>query len=165
LKDTNRYRVSRDFTFVLILAGPALLVTLANLINDILNRSITIRSGIILTTASIAITTSIFYFSTRNTIEYDDTNKVLYVVNSRNQPESQIPLKNIDKILFSIIGLGRGSYSYIIIYNDHKHSKQSIRLFPTPLSKDIDKIINDTKVENPNVIIRNRSLGVNEFFD
>jgi hypothetical protein len=140
-------------------------VTLGNLINDFLNRSITIQSGIILTTASITLSTLIFYFSTRSRIEYDETNKVLYVVNSGNRPETQIPLINIDKILFSVIGFGRGSYSYMIIYNDHNHSKQRIRLFPTPLSKEIDKIINDTKVENPDVIIRNRSLGVNEFFD
>jgi hypothetical protein len=101
---------------------------------------------------------------TRKRIDYDDIKQILYVVDTKRQTEIEIPVEKIDKILYSAIG-GRGNKSYVIVYRDFHNHRQKVRLFPIPFDNSIDTIITDTKLQNPNLVTRNWSIGWNELFD
>ena len=107
----------------------------------------------------------LYYASTRDIFEYDNVKRIMYILNYRRQNEKEIPVEKIEKILYSSVGFGRGSHSYLIIYSDSHNQKHKIRLFPIPFKNDINTIIADTKLKNPDLVTRNWSFGVNELFD
>lgn len=136
-----------------------------NLIRDVRNDTITSNSiaGLTLGTLGLA---GIFYFiRTRKQIDYDEIKQVLYVVDKQKMTEFEIQVENIDKILYSAVGFGRGYYSYVIVYRDFHNQNQKVRLFPIPFDNSIDTIITDTKLKNPSLVTRSWSIGWNEFFD
>ena len=100
-------------------------------------------------------------------IEFDNVDN-LYVFDKKSKKRFHIPLENIDKILFSAIGLNLFSisnYSYRIIYRDDNSHLKKVRLFPRTGRNDISEIIKLTKIKNPNVKVCNWSYGWNELFD
>jgi len=165
LDNSNRYRVSTRFTIAKIIVCLALLLIIANLINDTLNGSITGKSSLPLAFGILVLGGILYYVCTRDILEYDDVKKVVYVLNNRRQNEKEIPVEKIEKILYSAVGFGRGSHSYIIVYTDLDNQKHKTRLFPIPFKNDINTIITDTKLKNPALVARNWTFGWNELFD
>jgi len=165
LDNSNRHRVSTSFTIIKIFIFLALLLVIANLINDILNKSITWKSFMPLAFGVLVLGGILYYASTRDIFEYDDVKNIVYVLNYRRQNEKEIPVEKIEKILYSAVGFGRGSHSYLIVYRDSHNLKHKIRLFPIPFKNDINTIIADTKLRNPDLVTRNWTFGVNELFD
>jgi hypothetical protein len=135
------------------------------MIKDIQSNSFTQQSIIGLILGALALTGLLYFVSTRKRIDYDDIKQTLYVVDTKRDTEIEIPVENIDKILFSSVGFYRGNHSYMIIYRDFYNQKQKVRLFTIQFDDSIDTIIADTKLKNPNLITRNWSFGLNEFFD
>ncbi len=91
-------------------------------------------------------------------IEYDDIQHILYVLDSKGTLIFEVPVEKIDKILFSSMGFDKlGSY-YLIVFRDFHDQKQRVRFFTIPLRKDINTIIIDTKLKNPNLVTRNWSI-------
>lgn len=136
-----------------------------NTVKNTRNNSFNQESIIGLTFGTIALTGLLYFVSTRKRIDYDDIKQTLYVVDTKNQTEIEIPVEKIDKILFSSIGFGRGNYSYVIIYKDLQNQKQKVRLFPIFFDNSIDTIKMDAKLKNPNLVTRNWSIGWNELLD
>ncbi len=161
----NRFRVSTKFTIVKIFVFVGLFAIILNLIKEIQNNSLNQKSITGLSLGTLALTGLLYFVSTRKRIDYDDIKQTLYVVDTKNQTEIEIPVEKIDKILFSSVGFGRGNYSYIIIYRDFHNQKQKVRLFPILFDNSIDTIKTDTKLKNPNLVTRNWSIGWNELFD
>ncbi len=126
---------------------------LYNLIRNIRNDTLTEKSIIGLTLGTIALTVIFYFVITRNRIDYDDIKQILYVVDTKKQIEIEIPVENIDEILYSAIG-GRGIGSYIIVYKDFHNQKQKVRLFPIPFDNSIETIKTDTRLKNPNLVTR-----------
>lgn len=75
----------------------------------------------------------------------------------KRKTEIQIPVEKIDKILFSM--WGERNSSYVIVYRGKENLQQRVRLFPIPMSGDIQRIKKDTKSKNPNVVIDSWSIG------
>ena len=156
----NRYRVSTKFIWHKFIAFVIIFVIVFNLIRDISNDAFSQKSiiGLILPTLAVI---GIFYFvSNKKRIDYDYIKQILYIVDIRKQTEVEIPVENIDKILFSSIGR-----SYVITYRDFHNQSQKVRLYPIPFDKSIDTIITDVKLKNPDLVTRKWSFGLNEFFD
>jgi len=105
------------------------------------------------------------FLVTRPKIDYDFAEHILYIAAQKGQLEQEVPVKQIDKILFSIFGFGRGSQSYVIKYRDQSGSEQKIRLFTRMFDNSVTTLIKDTKAENHNLVTRNWSFGFNELFD
>ena len=60
----------------------------------------------------------IYYFiNTRKRIDYDDISQTLFIVDTKNQNEIEVPVEKIDKIYLSAFN-GLGNSSYIIVYRD-----------------------------------------------
>jgi hypothetical protein len=117
-----------------------------------------------LTLGTIALTAIFYFVSTRKRIDYDDIKQTLYVVDTKKDTEIEVPVENIDKILYSSFG-GRGTGSYVIVYRDFHNQQQRVRLFPIPFDNTIDTIKTDAKLKNPDLVTRNWSVGWNELFD
>jgi hypothetical protein len=95
----------------------------------------------------------------RNIIEYDDIQQILYVVDYKGKLQIEIPIENIDKILYSNLGLNfetNFTHSYIIVYSDQNGEKKKILLFPISFQNDVKALIIDTKIKNPNLITSNK---------
>jgi hypothetical protein len=133
-------------------------------IREIGNDTFSQKSITGLSLGTIVLTGLLVFVYTRKRIDYDDIKQILYVVDTKRQTEIEIPVEKIDKILYSAIG-GRGNKSYVIVYRDFHNQRQKVRLFPIPFDNSIDTIITDTKLQNPNLVTRNWSIGWNELFD
>jgi hypothetical protein len=149
----NQYRVSSNFTFLKIFAIVANFAILVNVINDLISNTYTQNSLIGIVLGAMLLFAVFYFLKTRQIIEYDDINLMLYVFNSKNQLQTEIPLANIESIMFSILAIKNYSYSYIITYRDFHNTKQKVRLFAIPFKNEIDVIIRDTKLCNPNLKI------------
>ena len=163
-ENSNRYRISTKFTIVKIAVFIGLFSIIFNLQRDFRHDTFTYESVTGLTLSTLALAGIFYFIMTRKRIEYDDINQILYVVDTKSQLESEIPVEKIDKILYSAIG-GRGQNSYIIVYRDFHNQKQKIRLFTIPFDNSIDTIISDTQLKNRTLIIRKWSFGWNDFFN
>jgi len=164
MDNSNRYRVSTNFLIAKIIIAAFLLITLLHLVNGILNHSVTgtniASQGLII----IILTLVFYYVSTRKRIDYDEVKQIMYIVDTKNQTETAIPVEKIDKILFSALG-GNTSNSYVIVYRDFQNVKQKVRLFTIMFNHSIDTIKTDAALKNPHLVIRNWSVGINELFD
>ncbi len=165
IDNSNRHRISTKFTVIKIVLLFGLFSIAYNLIKDIRNDTCTQNSIAGLTLGTIAVTGLLYFVSTRKRIDYDDIKQTLYVVDTKRHTEIEIPVEKIDKILFSSIGIGKGYYSYVIIYKDFHNQKQKVRLYTIPFDNSIDTIKMDAKLKNPNLVTRNWSVGLNEFFE
>jgi hypothetical protein len=160
----NRYRVSTKFTLLKIGLAIGILSLVINFIREIRNNTLNEKTTIGLTLGIIASTCIFYYISTRKRVDYDDIKQTLYIVDTKNQTEIEVPVETIDKIYLSTLG-GQGNSSYVIVYRDFHNQQQKIRLFPILLDNSIKTIKTDTKLKNPNVVIRNWTIGWNELFD
>lgn len=164
IDNSNRYRVSSKFLLIKIAICFGLFALTYSWGSDVYTHTFGEKS--IAHLVGTVFLVGIFYFLTKaKTIEYDDVKCILYVYDSKGKLEREIPVEQIDKILFSSLGFRRGGYSYVIVYRDLKSEKRKVRLFPIPFNNDIDTIITDTKLRNPNLITRYWSVGWNELFD
>ena len=163
-ENPNRYRVSTNFTMVKIFVLVGLFSIVFNIIRDIRNDGFNQKSITGLTLGAVALTSLLYFVTTRKRIDYDDIKQALYVVDTKRLVETEIPVEKIDKILYSSIG-GSGNKSYVIIYRDFHNQSQKVRLFPIPFDNSIDTIITDAKLKNPELVIRNWSIGWNELSD
>jgi len=164
INNSNRFRVSTRFHLVKIFIAVGLLSIAFNLLRDIHNDTINSRSIAGLAFGTAAMVAILYFIGTRKRIDYDDIKQILYVVDTKKQTEVEIPVENIDKILYSAIGV-RGMGSYLIVYKDAQKQIHKIRLFPIPFDNTIDTIKTDAELKNPNLKSRNWSLGWNELFD
>ena len=162
--NANRFRISTKFTWIKIIVFVGLYSIVFNLVRDLRSDTINQKSIAILTLVTIALTSILYFVSTRKRIDYDDIKQTLYVVDTKKQTEVEIPVENIDKILYSAVG-GRGTGSYVIIYRDFHNQQQKVRLFPIPFDNSIDTIKTDAQLKNPDLVTRNWSVGWNELFD
>jgi hypothetical protein len=162
--NSNRYRVSSKFILLKIGIYFGLLALIYSWGSDIYNHSFGEKS-IAHLIGTVALVGILYLLTKTKIIEYDDIKCILYIFNSKGKFENEIPVEKIDKILFSSLGFGRGSYSYVIVYRDVNSEQKKVRLFPIAFNNDIDTIITDTKLRNPEVVTRNWSFGWNEFFD
>ncbi len=97
----------------------------------------------------------LYYLKTRRIIEYDDIKHILYVLDSKGTLMYEVPVEKIDKILFSSMGFDKLGSQYLIVFRDFHDQKRTVRFFTIPLRKDINTIIIDTKIKNPNLVTRN----------
>jgi hypothetical protein len=161
----NRYSVSSKFTLIKIFVIVGFLSIAFNLVREFRNDTLDQKSitGLVLGTVAMA---GIFYFvSTRKRIDYDDIKQAVYIVDTKQNNEIEIPVEKIDKILYSSIGFGNGTYSYLIVYKDSLNQQQKVRLFTTASDHSIQTIIADAKLKNPNLVATNWSFGGNELFE
>jgi len=165
IDNPNRYRVSTRFTIVKVFVYFGLFAIIFNLIKDINNDTFSPKLLVVLGFGILLLIGVHYFVRTRKIIEYDDIKHILYVYDPKGKVKTEISVERIDKILYSAVGLGRGSHSYVIIYRDFLNQKQKVRLFPIPFNNDIETIITDTKLKNPDLVTKNWSIGWNEFFD
>ena len=160
----NRYRVSTKFTLLkigLIIVAVSIMI---NLVREFRSETFNQKAIIGLTLGTIALTGIFYFISTRKRIDYDDIKQILYIVDTNTQTEIEVPVENIDEIYLSVFG-GRGNSSYVIVYRDFHNQKQKVRIFPILFDNSIKTIQTDTKLKNPNVVIRNWTFGWNELFE
>ena len=112
----NRYRVSTKFTTVKVFVFVGLFSIVFNVVRDIRNDTITSNSITGLTLGTLVLAGIFYFIRTRKQIDYDDVKQVLHVVDKQKITGFEIPVENIDKIMYSAIGFWRGYYSYIIVY-------------------------------------------------
>jgi hypothetical protein len=162
--NSNRFRISTKFTLVKVFVFIGLFSIVINLIREMRSANFNEKSITGLTLGTIALTAIFYFVSTRKRIDYDDIKQTLYVVDTKKDTEIEVPVENIDKILYSSFG-GRGTGSYVIVYRDFHNQQQRVRLFPIPFDNTIDTIKTDAKLKNPDLVTRNWSVGWNELFD
>lgn len=161
---SSRQRISTDFAIqIVVISVISIFMTLA-VANDFLHREFSSTTAGLLLAMLLAILL-IRFLVTRPKIDYDFAEHILYIAAQKGQLEQEVPVKQIDKILFSIFGFGRGSQSYVIKYRDQSGSEQKIRLFTRMFDNSVTTLIKDTKAENHNLVTRNWSFGFNELFD
>jgi hypothetical protein len=157
--ENNRRRISSKLLYTKVFFFLWGLFFFINVITEPIN----LKSSITLLTVILLVISIIYYCQTRPIIEYDFTNKVLYIIDKK-LGENEVPVTNIQKILFSALGLSN-SYSYKIVFTDKDSNTRKVRLFPIFMHTDITKLIADVKSINPKVEIRNWSFGLDELFD
>lgn len=163
-ESTNRQRISTSFTFQIAFIILFITFTAMAVINSLLHKIFNSETALLLF-VTIVLIFIVRYLKNRNKIEYDDILRVIYIVDTKLDQETVIPVKQIDKILFSSFGFGIPRHSYVIRYRDAQNQSKKFRLFPIPFDNSIDRITTDAKLENPALITRNWSFGFNEFFD
>lgn len=162
--NNNRYRISTNFLVLKIGILILLFSVVFFLVKEARNETINYISMAGLAIAGLSLAGIFYYISTRKRIDYDDIKQKLYIVDEKMQTEIEVPVENIDKIFISAFGPG-GDTSYVIVYRDFINQQNKIRLYPIFLDNSIKTIKEDTKNKNPDVIIRNWSIGWNEFVD
>lgn len=162
--NSNRFRVSTKFTLVKVFLFIGLFSIVFNLVREVRGGTINEKSIIVLTLGTIVLIAIFYFVNTRKRIDYDDIKQTLYVVDTKSQTEIEVPVENIDKILYSSFG-GRGIGSYVIVYRDFHNQQKKARLFPIPFDNTIETIKTDAKLKNPDLVTRNWSIGWNELFD
>ena len=160
----NRYRISTNFLVLKIGIFILFFSVVFSLVKEARNETINYIYMAGLAIAGLSLAGIFYYISTRKRIDYDDIKQKLYIVDEKMQTEIEVPVENIDKILISAFGPG-GDTSYVIVYRDFNNQQNKIRLYPIFHDNSIKTIKSDTKHKNPNVIIRNWSIGWNEFFE
>jgi hypothetical protein len=162
--DTHRYRISSKFILPKIFICIGLFVFTYSWSTDIYNQIFGEKSiAHLFGTGFLGVI--LYYLSKVKIVDYDSIKCIIYVFDPKGKFESEIPVERITRILFSAVGLGRGSHSYNIFYHDSDGQEKKVRLFPIYGNNDIDTIISDTKLRNPEVVTRTWSFGVNEFLD
>ena len=164
INNQNRYRVSTKFTLLKVGLLILLLSIIINFVREIRRDTFNQKALIGLTLGTIALIGFFYFISTRKRIDYDDIKQILYIVDTNTQTEIEVPVENIDEIYLSAFG-GRGNSSYVIVYRDFHNQKQKVRIFPILFDNSIKTIQTDTKLKNPNVVIRNWTFGWNELFE
>jgi hypothetical protein len=164
IDNSNRFRISTKFTLVKIFVFIGLFSVVFNLVREIHGGTLNEKAIIGLTLGTIALIAIFYFVNTRKRIDYDDIKQTLYVVDTKNHTEIEVPVENINKILYSSFG-GRGTGSYVILYRDFHNQQQKARLFPIPFDNTIDTIKTDAQLKNPNLVMRNWSVGWNDLFD
>ena len=162
-ENSNRHRVSARFILAYIFILVVVFLTILSFTDAVRFHRVSAGSISGLVFALIFGFVLWYFFMTMKIIEYDNVKCILYVLDWRRKTETQIHVEKIDKILMSVVGASNGSY--VIVYRDEENREKKVRLFPIPLSGDIQIIKTDTKLRNPNVVIRNWSVGWNEFFE
>jgi len=160
----NRYRISTNFTVLKIGIVILLFSVVFFFIKEVRNETFNYNSIAGLAIAGLTLTAIFYYISTRKRIDYDDIKQKLYIVDEKKQTEIEVPVENIDKIYISAFGRG-GDTSYVIVYRDYNNQKNKVRLYPIFNDNSIKTIKADAKHKNPNLIIKNWSIGWNEFFE
>ena len=159
----HRYRVSSRMPLLKIGCILFIVILLFNLVKAIENNSAGLN--ILPYVLGAIILAGLFYFlHNLKRIDYDDIKQILYIVDTKNLMEIEVPVERIEKIYLSSIGF-RGNGSYVIVYKDSQGQQQKVRLFPILFDDSIKTIRADAKYKNPNVIIRNWTFGWNELFD
>lgn len=153
----NRYRISTKFIVVKIFVIVALFAIFFNIVRDLRNDNLNQKSIVGYTVGTAALLGMFYFVSTRKRIDYDDISQCLYIVDTKNETETEIPIEQIDEIQLSAVG--RGKSCYIITYRDFHNENQKVWLFTIPFDNSINTIMTDTKYKNPNVVIRNWSFG------
>jgi hypothetical protein len=159
MEESEKLKISSGFIFIKFL-----FVSILGILFLLLTEYKRTETNIVVEYVIIFIVLSLllYYLFTRPDIYYDSHN--LYITKG-SKLNIEIPLENIQSIYFSVIGFGRGSYSYKIKYLDAENEIASIRLFPSFFSNPVSKFISCVEKQNPKVKIRNGSLGINELFD
>jgi hypothetical protein len=144
----KRRRISSRLLFPQIFFTLFILVFIINITQESFNLSYAI------TTIAIVVMWIflIYYCRSRPIIEYDFSSKILFIIDKKSG-KTEVPVANIQKILFSAFGLSK-SNSYQIIFIDNNLISRKVRLFPIFLHTDVEKLIRDTEAENSNVKIR-----------
>lgn len=88
----NRYRVSTKFTLLKIGIFIGLFSIVFNLVRDFSNDNFTSKSVIGLSLGGVGLLGALYYFSTRNRVDYDEIKQILYIVDSKSQTEIAIPV-------------------------------------------------------------------------
>lgn len=138
---------------------------LLTILNGILNHTIEKRLIFIYLIAIVCLLYILNYLNTRRNVYYDHLQKRIIIESKKDIVLFEIPIDRIDKILYSAIGFGNGSRSYVIVYYDSENIQRRIRIFPKVFENSMETIKSDTKSVNPEVKIRNWTFGVNELFD
>ena len=151
-ESSNRYRVSAKLTMVRVGIFICLFAIIVNIIREFEDNLISITI-IPFLFAGVMLTAIYYYISNLKRIDYDDIRQTLYIVDTKSQSEIEVPVENIDKILYSSFG-GRANPSYVIFYRDFHNQQQKVRLFPILFDNSIATIKTDTEFKNPHVIIK-----------
>lgn len=153
----NRFRISSNFFITILALGIAILSFAMILIKDIANNRLDyftlIGFGFTVLTCALIL----YYLKRIKRIDYDDIKHIIYIVDERNQTEVEVPVERIDKIQYSSIGVSSDS-SFVIFYRDIHGRQQKFRLFPILFDNSIKTIIIDTKIKNPEVVVREWSF-------
>lgn len=157
--ENNRRRISSKLLYTQIFFVFWGLIFFINVITVPINLTNTLTLLITI----VVIASLIYYCQTRPIIEYDFTNKKLYIIDKK-LGEKEVAIGNIQKILFSTLGLSN-NYSYKIIFTDSNSTIRKVRLIPIFMHTDVTKLISDIKTVNPNVEIRTWSFGLDELLD
>jgi hypothetical protein len=155
----NRYIVSSKFTLIKIFVLIGFLSIAFNLVREFRNDTINQKSIMVLALGTFAMAGIFYFVSTRKRIDYDDIKQAVFIIDTKQHTEIEIPVEKIDKILYSGIGFGNGTYSYLIVYRDSLNQQQKVRLFTNSSDHSIKTIITDAKLKNPNLITTNWSFG------
>jgi hypothetical protein len=162
----NRYRISTKFTSVKVFVWigiSSMLIWLGVLIT----RHSLVQGEVIPMVMGMAVCAGLLYFvATRKRIDYDDIRQELYIVDEKMGTEEVVRVAEIHKISLSGFGFdGPTGRSWNIAYTDGQGEWRKFRLYPIPLSNDIETLIIDAKLANPELVVRRWTFGWNEFFD
>ncbi len=157
MNNPNRYRISSKFTIVKIAICIAFLGMALNLASNIYNNTYTQNNAAGFIFGCLFFSGLLYYLKTRKIIEYDDVKHILYVLDSKRQFYTEIPVERIDKI--SLSGISNLYKSYTINYRDSLDQAQTICLYPVLFRKDIDTLIADAKYKNPDMVVRKWFVG------
>lgn len=157
-------RISTDFAIPLVFLGIVTAFLLLSFLNSIIHHEFDGSASGMLVFILVSLLLMGYLF-TRKRVVYDFAQCVLYVSGRDGQNETAIPVQRIEKILFSLFAIGRGSSSYIIVYRDENDQQQKFRLFTRTCDDAVNTLMKDAKAANPDLVCRNWSVGINEFFD
>ncbi len=163
--EPNRYRISTRFILLKIFGIIVMLMAGYQISFGIYHKNYHWKDLPAMAVVIVIVGLLLYLVFTRNRIDYDGANGILYSINARRKTEEAIPVEKVDKILYSMLGFGNGSYSWVIVYRDDKGERKKLRVFPVPFSNDIERVITDARLRNPNLITRRWSVGWNELFD
>lgn len=166
LKVEKRKRISSNFNSLKIFFVIISVFVLIIFIQRLYEQKFTEKDLIILVILALVFGSFFFYISTLKTIDFNFNDRLFII--DRKHNEEQVLIEKIDKIIYSAIGLSYfngWSYSYRIVYTDQLGKIRRIRIFPKNFHDDIETLIKLTKLKNPNVKIRNWSMGIQEFYD
>ena len=157
--ESNRYKISSTlwfFKLVMIL----LVIYSGYSIFQILNADRTSFKELAPYVVSLLIGVVGFWlFSRVAEFEYNDIEKILYIRRRAGGGFEEIPLRSIEQITLSPISPGNGQSAYTIRYRDQSGNYKAVLFFPKLFTRYSRMIKEDTQAENPEVYIRNWTIG------
>ncbi len=159
MEESNKLKISSDFLIEKSIFIVGLIIVLL-LLSDFNRTETSFPTAYLL--SILCLIGLLWFLFTRPPVYY---NEDFMFIKKGKDNEVKIPLENIKSIKVSMLGFKKYNKSWLVKYFEDNQEVKTIRIFPSIFSNPFSKFVKSVKMRKPDILIRNWTFGINEFFD